>query len=289
MAEEPKSNRLSSGLWPALTYRYVEHYFWEPQHLRPHSKSAVTKTSFASANSPFADFKQKLKSQETPLNYLLNIFLRLCSQSAKQSLLTAFGLDANSNLFSRLDLCFPEDRPFVQPDVVLESPLARVCIEVKVEAKTKIEQVQKYCFLQAHLNAGLNLPKHPVLLYLTQKEFATHWVPVADIKKQSSSSSSEFLKQILREQPLASKVEGHTSAIKYREAYQDIVDRIEFGFATWQQFGSVVNSLMQLKTIEGGEAAEMFGALAGDFLLELQERHLWTPEENTGAGNVSTT
>jgi hypothetical protein len=119
---------------------------------------------------------------EVPLNYLLNVFLHLSPKSVRRSLLGTFGLDAGSDVFADLELKHPEDVDFVQPDIVLESSQARIFIEVKVGARTGLDQVQKYCFLHAHRDEQSRQVKLPFLLFLTQKTFAGHWSPSSEAK-----------------------------------------------------------------------------------------------------------
>jgi hypothetical protein len=54
-------------------------------------------------------------------------------------------------------LKFPSETKFTQPDVLIESDGARVFIEVKVDAKVKLEQVQKYALLHATMNTEKTL------------------------------------------------------------------------------------------------------------------------------------
>ena len=65
----------SSGLpWPEFVYRLIEHYKWEPQHLR----------------GTVAEFDTRMRRQEVPLNFLFNILLRWLSSDAIKGLLNRF-------------------------------------------------------------------------------------------------------------------------------------------------------------------------------------------------------
>ena len=55
-----------SAAWPEFIYRLVEHYKWEPQHLR----------------GSMAEFDARIRRQEVPLNFLLNILFRLLPSEA---------------------------------------------------------------------------------------------------------------------------------------------------------------------------------------------------------------
>jgi hypothetical protein len=132
MHDEPVPDQPRDG-WPELTYRYVEHYYWEPQHLRPGVQ----------------EVDKGLRRQEVPLNYFLNVLLRLLPASYRRAVLEPFvvdpGLDA---LIQRT----PPERDYVEADVYLESAASRVFIEVKVDAPLRLKQVGKYVRLHEDLN-----------------------------------------------------------------------------------------------------------------------------------------
>ncbi|MGV8041962.1 MAG: hypothetical protein AB2L07_18515 [Thermoanaerobaculaceae bacterium] len=122
-------------LWPELIYRFVEHYRWEPQHLGPTT----------------AAFYRKVRSQEVPLNLLFNLLLLMMPADAVRQLLrSALALSVDG---PDLRVVTPRDKAFAQPDLHLESASERVLIEVKVDARLDLEQVQKYLLLHAKMDA----------------------------------------------------------------------------------------------------------------------------------------
>jgi len=79
--------------WPEHTYRYVTHYFWEPQHLlRTESSIGAVK---ATGERKEDIVYRKLRTQEVPLNYLVNILLRIVPSGLRCSALQPFGIDIN--------------------------------------------------------------------------------------------------------------------------------------------------------------------------------------------------
>lgn len=275
MEDSSNPKTFLAASWPLLTYRYVEHYFWVPQNIGLQSRVVAPPPSDVplTKEARVVAVRRKIRSQEPPLNYLLNVFLHLSPKSVKRSLLSVFGLDSGSDVFADLELKHPEDISFVQPDVVLESSQARVFIEVKVGSRTGLDQVQKYCFLHAHRDEQSGQVKLPFLLFLTQKTFAAHWSPSSEAKGLGSVDA--FLKEQLGEQPLSAKLTGRKSALAYRPAFADIVEKVGFGAATWQEFAQAVQGQRNARESASGEAAEMFATLAGDFLMDLKARGLW--------------
>lgn len=127
--------------WPELTYRYVEFYFWEPQHIR--RKPKLDANGKPTTKPSPAPLRRHLRHDEVPLNYLLNVLLRLAPASVRAGCLSAFKLAPEASL-AGLRLKNPGDYGFVQPDVHLESKDARVFIELKIEASLTLKQVEKY-------------------------------------------------------------------------------------------------------------------------------------------------
>jgi hypothetical protein len=83
-------NQLGDG-WPERTYRYIEHYFWEPQHLLRTERSVAEAT--ARGESRVEAMYRRLRSQEVPLNYLLNVLLRIVPSSFHCKCLESFRID----------------------------------------------------------------------------------------------------------------------------------------------------------------------------------------------------
>lgn len=144
-------------IWPEFVYRYVEHYRWEPQHL----------------GSTVDDFYAKIRRQEVPLNFLFNMLLYALPASYRRQLLGLAGVlnEAGPPLVVRNS----RDRSFVQADMELDSELERVFVELKVTAKTGLDQVQKYLMLHALMAAEDGVSRQPSLIFVTKNTFPQHW------------------------------------------------------------------------------------------------------------------
>src|SRR5205823_9314072 len=86
------------GTWPELLYRFIEHYKWEPQHLKA------------------ADFDARMRRQEVPLNFMLNLLLRCSTPDTIAFLFRAFK-PSHSIPDNDLELMFPWETKSTQPDV----------------------------------------------------------------------------------------------------------------------------------------------------------------------------
>lgn len=147
--------------WPELIYRLVEHYKWEPQYLY--------------AGQSREKFYEGIRKQEVPLNYLSCLFLRLSRPETINKVLRRFGIDPEHPDFKDIHLEYPSDQGYTQPDIRLESEGARIYIEVKIDSKIDLAQVQKYLCLHADMNSKGARPKSPYLLFLTRDEFPRCW------------------------------------------------------------------------------------------------------------------
>src|SRR5215510_12304894 len=142
--------------WPELTYRFIEHYFWEPQQrLEGARKPLSAATSEPNATS-LESVRRRLRSQELPLNCLLNVLLRVVPRSVRRAAIAPFGVPVDSPALEGLVLKAPKDFKFIQPDVHLESTRARLFIETKIEAPLMLEQIEMYVRLHEKLAAADN-------------------------------------------------------------------------------------------------------------------------------------
>lgn len=228
--------------WPELTYRYVEHYYWEPQHLRPKQPSAKRR-----GESGVEAVYRKLRKQEVPLNYLLNVLLRLAPSSLRGACLRPFGIDPGETL-GALSLMTPRDWPTIQPDVHLESSMARVFIEVKVDAPLTSEQVKKYVDLHAALDADAGTSKAAYVLFLVRR--AELLLADMDLKMPHSRVRVEL-----------------PSALPELQR-----SNVTFGSTNWARFGATLTQ--EAARPRDGEANEMVSVLLGDFLQDLGVRGL---------------
>jgi hypothetical protein len=232
-----------------LLYRFIAHYKWEPQHLLGSVK----------------EFEDRARKQEVPLNFLLNAFLRFSSSATIGSILTECGFVGPELTSQALELKFPSETKFTQPDVLIESNEVRVFIEVKVDSTVKLEQVQKYALLHATMN--IQEKKRPYLMFLTKYPFPEWWSPSKD--RASSTDVHSFLGGRL------AKVQGFNFLKRVPDGaildeYEEVKRSIKFGAHTWSSFGN------HLKALSAGLAEnpdrEIEVRVFDDFLSELRQR-----------------
>lgn len=155
--------------WNKNYYDSVEFYLNEPQHIVQRSESEKRRS--------VRDAIKRIRRIEVSFNHVLSFFFRLApAEFACKLLATAFPGAApprdleliGREIEARFDL-----RNFTQPDILFVGDDALICIEMKVDAKTDVEQVFKYAALLAHLDpAGT---KRRYLIYMGPKKFADLW------------------------------------------------------------------------------------------------------------------
>lgn len=164
-----------------------------------------------------------------------------------------------------LESKFPLEKKFTQPDVLIESDESRIFIEVKVDSKVKLEQVQKYALLHATMNSREK--KRPYLMFLTKDPFPEWWSPSKD--RASSTDLHSFLNGRLAGAKGFDFLKSNPDGRILKE-YEDVKRSIKFGVHTWNSLGN------QLKVLSLDLARnpdrEIEVRVFDDFLSELRQR-----------------
>jgi hypothetical protein len=237
--------------WPELTYAYVKHYFWEPQHLTHTEASLVRAMKHHKKRIDAVD--ELLRTEEVPLNYLLNVLLRIAPASLRRTCLKPFGIDLMDPGLATLDLRTPEDVASIQPDVQLESDKSRVFIELKVESKLTLEQIRKYVRRHQGLNTHPRPAKKPYVLLLVKDD----QLRLYDDKSVRQDFSFDALGEVIP------------------QLHEPYAGEVTFGVTTWLALGEALYADLRRRREEQTDSLEMLEVLVGDFLKDLKSRHPW--------------
>jgi hypothetical protein len=232
-----------------LLYRFIAHYKWEPQHLIGSVR----------------EFEDRVRKQEVPLNFLLNAFLRFSSSATIKSILTECGFADFELAHQTLELKFPSETKFTQPDVLIESDDIRVFIEVKVDSTVKLEQIQKYALLHATMN--IQEKKRPYLMFLTKHPFPEWWSPTKD--RIPSAGVHSFLGERLAQAEGFAFLKRTPDEAILRQ-YEEVKQSIKFGAHTWNSFGNHLK-VLSADLVENPDR-EVEVRVVSDFLCELRQR-----------------
>jgi hypothetical protein len=162
-------------------------------------------------------------------------------------------------------LKFPSETKFTQPDVLIESDEARIFIEVKVDSRVKLEQVQKYALLHATMN--IQRKRRPYLMFLTKYPFPEWWSPSKD--RTSSTDVHSFLSGRLidaRGFDFLKRIPDEAILKEYEEVRQSI----SFGAHTWNSFGNHLVALSAGLARNPDRIVEF--RVVGEFVSELRQR-----------------
>jgi hypothetical protein len=238
--------------WPELLYRFVEHYKWEPQHLKGTTKQ----------------FYARIRRQEPPLNFVFNVLLRCSSSETILSILRQFGLN-DLPADEKFKFEYPWETNFTQPDARIESENTRVFIEIKVGATIDLEQVRRYLALHALMDSEAG-EKRPYLLFLTEKQFRKCWKPSREAR--TADDVRGFLKQKTTDATvpdlLIKRLRDKTTIARYEAVKQEVI----YGATTWSAVGKCLKQISSQLHRDGSHDVE--SRIVDDFLQDLGAREL---------------
>jgi hypothetical protein len=244
-----------------LTYDYVKYYFWEPQHLLLRSRLDAAPIEAGGPIAPRPSRERRVMAallrQEVPLNYLLNVLLRVVPRSVRRASLDAFGGLPDDPGLDDLVLHTPRSTAKIQPDVELESSGARVFIELKVAAPLTAAQVQKYVDRHHMLDRDEGERNKYVLLIGTRDHLR-----LKDVQTSDGGSSTRRIEHGDVPTVLPSLLRDATT--------------VRFASTTWQRLGEVLSRARASRDTTT-EAGEMLATLIDDFLADLSTRGLYVP------------
>jgi len=128
--------------WTDLYYDVVEHYFWRPQDIGRKSDPDRPRR-------PWAHWKGKLESQETPLNHILDFVFHIVPPALLDRSIAALLQRpvAGCQLVAPTDGTIDDN--IVQPDIIVSNHDSLIFVEMKVDSQSSIDQFAKYA-IAAH-------------------------------------------------------------------------------------------------------------------------------------------
>lgn len=158
--------------WNTNYYEILHDYYWEPQHL---GRGAVINTRIANQQQMLGSIRR----MEVSLNHVLALFFSLAPQTFIEHLEeAAFGNCSRDTYRSvgifELRRSAPHDP--TQPDVFLVSGDSCFSMEMKIGAKSCLEQVVKYALLHGDYQKRTGATLRSRLLYLTPRPVSKTWV-----------------------------------------------------------------------------------------------------------------
>ena len=262
-----------NNTWTNQLYHLADFLYWEPQHINRQKRKGGDMVAFEKA-------MEQMHSLEVPLNILFNITMRLAPQRIKRTILNCFDVAAefgshieSTYIYNRLN---DEKIYFIQPDAVVESETAIVCIELKLRAQLSLNQVYKYLSLLGMWQTKMDIPKAPCLLLLTQKDLRAQWDSKEREKIFSGDNHLAALEYYLKSSDPPRAFAWNSVTDNHYERIKATLRDVHLGWASWQDVGNALSIEWQrLNQATPTESEEMLDILLGDFLAELEQRRLW--------------
>lgn len=246
--------------WTAEYYEALRFYYWEPQWLNRHANAVK-------GENRVEQVIKDLRKAEVPLNHILNIFFNLAPSALTTRFLSAFlpgwtpeRMEAQTSpkldIAPGIDLC--------QTDILLEGKASRVAVELKIGAKTSVDQIIKYAlFLRFYGDQGSPVPKTPLLLFISPREDS--FLPKGlDLRAMRAALETANLKPTVVQFAAVS----HQSPADVL----DLAASLTVSQTTYAAFAKFLHD--EMGRIDTTEAGETLTNLIGGVLAELSARGL---------------
>jgi hypothetical protein len=258
--EEVMPKPLVAGTWPMTVMKLLEFFFWEPQHL-DRSRKANAKPKGVTW------VMDRVGKLEVTLNQSLTLFFVLAPARLRNRLFEVVlrrSFDGNFEIYGsgiEASLGLP-DGP--QPDFMFASPDDVVFIEMKIEAKSSIDQVLKYALLGLAQELRSAQPKSHHLVFLVPGAFELLW--------QERFTEPDALRRTLTEaDQRAFLARNAKRLVAYASRFQEIVENLELSSLTYSELANFLNS----QAPNGQSEAEMvYRQLIDGMVGELRRRGL---------------
>ncbi|MBN1219622.1 MAG: hypothetical protein JXM69_11885 [Anaerolineae bacterium] len=262
--------------WTNQLYRIADFLYWEPQRINRQKRQSGDMQAYQTAMS-------NLRTLEVPLNRLFDVMIHLSPQRVKRRILAGFlpvtEVDFGQQIeyLSIYDRLAEEETYFIQPDTVLASKQAHICIELKIDkSPLTLNQVYKYLALLGLWQTKIETSTTPYLFLLTQKNLATQWTYGERAIVFTEADDLTSLQHFLRTADLPQKFNWTAASINPHKMIEEIRENAILGWASWQTVGDILDAELRSLDQDGtSEGAEILQNLLGDFLTELTHRGLW--------------
>ncbi len=246
--------------WVQSYYEALSFFYWEPQHLG--------RKKYVDATYNTADKVMKhLGIMEVTLNHQIKQFLSIAPRSLRNRLFqAALGRFIAGDFYMAgrdVDKTYALNN-VTQPDILFTNNETTVSLEMKVKARSSVDQVLKYALLALGVEQKDSKQRQHCLILLSQGPFSSLWTERLDnleeLHQKLESEKEDFLSR---------------QADKYRQQksrYFDIVSSLSTGFITYRQLSDVLTG--EVQRAEECESAQVYQNLIQGLVNELTKREL---------------
>ena len=248
--------------WIDSYYEALEFFYWEPQHFRRPSDPG-------SANTRSGLVKEHLRKMEVTLNQNLHQFFSLAPDSFRNELFgRLFGHEIPGALIlegRNVDTHFKLQN-CMQPDLVFTSDTHVLSVEMKVGAKSSLDQVLKYALLGLAVETHLAPLRGHGLVLLGRGDFQDQWEErfesTADLRAALAQAD---LDSFLKEKP--KHLRGQVTR------FREIIRSLDFHYLQYEELAVYLFSARPAIS-DSSLGAQVYRKLISGLIGELKERKL---------------
>jgi len=245
--------------WTEACYQTLHFFFWEPQHLGKRKNPDTT------YNTP-QKVSEHVRNMEVTLNHSITTYLLLAPPSFRTRLFKrCFGSCPSGEIqMHDQDIADDLDVP-IQPDFCFRSKSSVVSLEMKINAKSSINQFLKYLLLGLADEMSSKHKKEHYLGFIGTDSFSSLWKSEykspAELKKAAESELAVFLS------------EKGDHFVKHLPRFHEILSSVNVGFVTYRDIAKILIK-SRPPTSDESEGAGVYRRLIQGLLSDLKVRKL---------------
>jgi hypothetical protein len=261
--------------WVGPYYETLDFFYWEPQHLG-------RKKHVGMPSVPLAKVRDCVGRIEVTLNLLLKQFLSLAPRQLRNQLFekalghapvgdfVMAGRDVGSGWKCKVG-------EHVQPDFFFIGESSSIALEMKIGAKTSLDQVMKYGLLALGLEQAQEKEMKHSLIYLGGRKFFDLW------KSDERFDTPEALRNTLANVAFREKstkfLNGKLLFEGLRERFAEIISSLQIGFLNYNDFAEILGK--ETQSLDVSVDSRVYQNLIRGMMAELKRRGLLSSQYST--------
>ena len=240
----------------------MEFYYWEPQHL---DKKKNIDNRYTNSDKAL----RHIQKREVSLNHMFNVFFRLAPSPLINFMHNAYYNEKiNDNFTLQNRYSISQFSALIQPDLLFNSNTINFSIEMKIEAKSSLEQVYKYALLHWLEQKHSAISKQSYLFFIGKNDFSSLWKEkfpdIRTLKENLQDFDNEALKVKVKRKE---KIEVNW------EEVDTIANETKIAYCNYTNFSHLLKNYLS-KVTSGCTADETLHKLVLGLSDELERRGL---------------
>lgn len=262
IADYPLFRSAMNTNWLDCYYEALEFFYWEPQHIG-------RKKNISGEAQTLEKVLIHLRKIEVTLNHNINQFFLVAPRSFHRRVFDAFfakRFDLDFQLHGRgVDTQF-DLADAMQPDFAFTSAEEVLSIEMKITAKSSLDQVLKYALLGLAIEIKEDFRKKHYLGFLGIGEFKDQWKEkFKDAGELQLAVQAADISAFISKQP--ARFRSHEGRLR------SIANEMNYGFVNYQSFANVLKTEIPAHP-DLSPAEEAYANLIQGLVSELKRREL---------------